>query len=352
MRIKLLRLKELLKILSSFAFIVLLAAYPSVCITGAKNGLKVAVYSVMPSLFPFMIMAKYIIFSGLIFKVGKHFKLMPKLFKLTPNECCAMCISTLSGYPSGSVMISDMVKNGQISGSRAEYIMPYISNCSPLFIIGAVGTSMLLNRKCGYILYIIHIVSSLIYAFISRQNIPPETKNNPICRNMPHNPFISAVKDSISAMLSIIAYIIFFSVISEFITAFIKLKSDLIISLITSAVEISGGCLMLSNIPVAPAFKLALISFILGFSGICVILQTADVLSENKTSVIPYIKGRLYIGFISSVITYIVFTVMPARLNVFSSCAPQIEKNMPFWFAIAFIPAMIILYITTKENKK
>ena len=50
MKIKELTIKKMIKILFAAGLLLAFAAFPSVCIRGAQNGFKTAVFSVLPSI--------------------------------------------------------------------------------------------------------------------------------------------------------------------------------------------------------------------------------------------------------------------------------------------------------------
>lgn len=232
---------------------------------------------------------------------------------------------------------------------QAEAILPYTNNCSPLFIIGTVGVSILSGRKIGYVLYLVHIVSAIIYAIISRNKIPVSITAQENSDNKIHNPFITSVRESSMALISITVYIVFFSVICELISAFSPFKNDIWTALICGFLEISTGIIMISITNISAPLKLAIVSAIISLSGLCITLQTADIMSDLDISIKNYIFGKLKIAIISFILTYIIFSIFPPLVNVFNDCSQAIKNNTAYVFWSAFIPAMIILFFYTKN---
>lgn len=344
MKIKLLRLKEIIKISAVTIMLFFMVASPKICMNGALSGLKTAATCVIPSLFPFMVVSKYIV------KTGTITKLLSKLnfSKLPSSIISAFVLGSISGYPSGSIIIKDMVAKGELTSQEADSILPFCNNCSPLFVIGTIGLSFLGNVKYGYILYIIHIFSALLYAYITCKDIPCSKTKKMILHNE-NAPFVKSMQESVVSTLNITAYIVFFSVVSHLASSIPFIKSDIFISLILSLIELSSGCIMLCVTTLSPVLKLCLISFIVGFSGICIIIQTLDVMSDMKINIRKYITAKLCIGLISACITFIVFSFFSPYINTFNDCSAEITTNLPLVFWISFISSMIILFFAAKK---
>lgn len=75
-------------------------------------------------------------------------------------------VSFLCGYPLGAKYAADLYENDIISFSTFERLVNIASNPGPLFIIGAVGTSMLKNKYLGYILLISCYLSCIAMGII------------------------------------------------------------------------------------------------------------------------------------------------------------------------------------------
>lgn len=108
MKIKILTIKKIIKLVFTTGLLLAFAAFPSVCIRGAQNGFKTAVFSVLPSILPFMILSKYII--GNSDENNKFIRLLSKFFNIPSSGMYAMLFGSLSGYPTGAALLSDQVK--------------------------------------------------------------------------------------------------------------------------------------------------------------------------------------------------------------------------------------------------
>lgn len=107
MKIKLLKLKSILKTGSILLLLFVITAFPHISIKGALNGLKTFSRCVLPSIFPFMVICKYIIYSKSNFGL---YRIIAKIFNIS-DECAeVILLGSLSGYPTGATLVCDMAK--------------------------------------------------------------------------------------------------------------------------------------------------------------------------------------------------------------------------------------------------
>ena len=143
---------------------VFLADELSIAVT---SGMQLAIGTIIPSLFPFMILADLAVCSmpsesGVI---GKQFQ---KLLNLDSSTLSTFVIGNLSGAPVGAGMISSLRINGKISREEAERAFAISSGPSLAFTVSGVGAAMWGKAYIGVILYLSVILSSVAYAIFTR----------------------------------------------------------------------------------------------------------------------------------------------------------------------------------------
>jgi sporulation integral membrane protein YlbJ len=296
-----------------------LAVFPSICIKGAKEGVVLAFFTVFPSIFPFMVLARFLILSNLIpLNIKGMDKISMFLFGLPQEVFFPFLAGCVSGYPTGTAVICDMVEKKIIPKDMAEHMLPFCNNCSPLFIIGTIGCILTKNASIGYVLFLIHIVSAIITGMVLKQSAPyVKCRNEVYLPPKTQNAFTTAVSTSISTMLNICGYIILFSVLTNILT-----YSSEKLSFLCGFLELTAGVSEIMNININSVLKLSLISAFLGFSGICVLLQNMDLASTQNLSIKKYIKGKIIFCILSFVIAYTVFS-LNQPIAVFNSCMPD-----------------------------
>lgn len=81
------------------------------CSKGAENGIGLCLSTLVPSLFPFMVLASYITDSGLAEKIGRHLSWLTKpLFGLDGCFASAIILSLVGGYPVGAKTVNLLYK--------------------------------------------------------------------------------------------------------------------------------------------------------------------------------------------------------------------------------------------------
>lgn len=273
-------------------------------VNAAKDALKLCAENIIPSLFPFFVLSQFLVNTGFAHIFGKFLSpVMRPVFKVSGAGGIAFFIGIISGYPSGAKTISDLYRSGILQKEEAEILLPYCNNSGPLFIIGAVGLGMLKNIQAGIFLYIIHIISAITVGIIFRFISSSQTKRRANIKAAYNQNFGSAfstsVKDSVSSILSVCGFVVFFSsVIAPFIT---HLENNLSSNILMGIAEVTGGISALAN-NYNLSISLPIISALLGFGGICVLLQVTGIVKAESLSVKHYIYGKLLQSILSFIL--------------------------------------------------
>ncbi|MBO5453459.1 MAG: hypothetical protein J6A69_05770 [Clostridia bacterium] len=318
--------------------------FPSACVSGAKEGLYLSLFTVFPSVFPFMVLSRYITLSGIISIRGKFAdKISRFLFSMPSEALMPFILGTVSGYPTGAAVICDMVDKKIITTDEGEHLLPFCNNCSPLFIIGTVGSVIIKNTSVGYTLFIIHITSAILTGMILKRHTPYS-----LCRSDTYvipktlNAFTTAVSSSVSAMMNICGYITLFSVITKIITL-----ADERYGFLCGFLEMTNGITNIVSFNIPVSLKLAVISFFMGFSGICVLLQIWDFTAKRKMSMRKYFTGKLISGIISFVITLAVFS-SNETVSVFNPC---VQNNSSMLSAFSVVLLLLTILMLSLKNR-
>ena len=335
--IKSMRLKNLFFLFLSIIFACLLLINPSPCIASAKNGLNISLYLVLPSLFPFAVISSYIAGNLTIPKAVS--KIFFKLFNIGQGSVIPLILGLISGFPVGAVLVSDMLKEKRLTADEASYLLPFCNALSPLFVIGVLGGGMLGSYKLGYFLYIIHLISLLLVAFLLKNNAP--FKKNTGINKSNKTSFTAAIDKGIFAMLNVSACIIFFSVVLSMIKELgIFEIFGQFSSVLYGAVELTNGLnfLTLSDLPMR--LKISLASFLCGFSGICIYLQVHSAVKNTKVSLSKYLIFKLLIGITAFLISWLLYPLVPFPYE--TSAISMVSAN-GFVSSFAYIPTAILL---------
>ncbi len=317
---------------SAAAIFFLLLISPNTAIDYMKKGLSLCVSSVVPSLFPFMIISELIVSCGMGQKISRVLSpFTKKLFGVGEAGACAFLLGTLCGFPVGARSAASMYDKGEISSRELGRILTFCNNPGPAFVISSVGVSLLHRQNLGMIIYACVIISSLIVGIFSRlflkeeigKALPFDDTRPPVMKGFDAQMFTSAVSSSAHSMLAVCAYVVFFSTVVGCVGELIEpIGAPKIISvLLFGFFELSSGAV---NAAALDSLLLSSISCALfcGWSGLSVHFQVMSVTSGRGVSFKPYLLGKAAQGIICAVLSafalkFIFPSVLSATEDVF-----------------------------------
>lgn len=192
---------------------------PEVFSKSTINGIKLFFYSVLPGLLPFMFLTKLLTELGVIFKITKRFThVSEKLFGTPGVSIYCFLMSILSGYPIGAKIIADLYNKHLISEEDAKRMSLFCTTSGPIFVIGAVGVGMLSNFKLGVLIYISHILASLVlgiaYNLIFRSKNQTQTEIV-FCNKPQQNLIANVLNETINSLFMVAGFITIFYLLTE-----------------------------------------------------------------------------------------------------------------------------------------
>lgn len=308
--------------LAIFAVMLVIISSPKQFTSGTISGLKLFVFSVLPGLFPFMLLTKLLTEIGFVFKLTfKLDKFSHCLFGTPGVSIYAFLMSIISGYPIGAKIIGDLYDKKLISQSDAKLMSIFCTTSGPIFVIGTVGSIMFSNYKFGVVLYLSHILSSFLLGVIvgnlhkfKNKNKEPSLGNiNFIIPERSKNIIADCVVSTINSLFVVGAYITMFYLIGELfdslkifqticnilspMTAKIGLSKQNLQATIYGILEVTRGAKALSLVP--SRTSMILTSFILSFSGISIIMQSMAFLKPTGVSTSNFVMFKLLHAILS-----------------------------------------------------
>ncbi len=325
-----------------------------------KKGLKLCANTVIPSLFPFMVISELIVKSGLGAKVGKLLSKPVKwLFGVGEGGACAFILGIICGFPIGAKTISSMLERGEIEKDEAERALTFCNTPGSAFVISAVGVSLFGSLRLGVTLYACVILSAVIVGTVGRIFISKKTNSTPstsiasafrtprsaLPSASPVAIFTSSIQSSASSMLTVCALVAFFSSFVGCLGAVLeKLGAP---TTLTAAIfgffELSSGVGMAADLP--PMSAILLSSIALGWSGLSVHFQVMTVCSGQKLSFKPYLIAKFCQGIVCSSLTALTLKIFPLSQDAFANITASLTKATPYanaaFVCIVFFAAAI-----------
>lgn len=374
--------------------------FPNESIVAAKEGLNIWTTVLIPSLLPFVIGANLIVDLKIVDIIGFIINPITKfIFNVSGKSALVFAISTVSGYPVGSKLASELRNNNEISKYEAQRLVSFCSTSGPLFIIGAVATGMFQNSSLGYLMITCHYLGSISVGILfrnygkeslpnSKYSLRRNIKNVIDTKASDGNGFFvlfgSAVFSGINTLLMVGGFVIVFAVVFKIFSLFniislissilsiplslFGITSELCHALISGLFEMTIGCSKVASIVSTPeVLRASLASFLIGFSGLSILAQCCNFLAKTDINTNLYILSKFLHGILAGIFTFLLYPLFQSSSVVsnFSSIY-NVFYNNPIWnyyiinyktilpiFVIVYIlVALIILEKTSYKNKK
>lgn len=284
---------------------------------GVSKGIDICLNSLIPSMYIFMILGSFINYSKIDKQIGMIFNFLSvRLFKVSGEIFSIFFISAIGGYPVGVKIISDKIRQNEISSIDGQYLLNFCVYCSPAFLISAVSIPLWNDIRIGFVIYISQIISGLLIALIcgfNKKSIIYAKENN--IKTTFANNLIDAVNSATKSILVMSSFVVLFY---AFFSLLEKLSiSQFHLNIIKGVLEVTCGCKSIQNMPFLSS--VILVSIFTSFGGICVIMQLSALLYKCKINIINFVIIRVIFSIISTCITYIFISQMDIDIACFTS---------------------------------
>ena len=350
-------------LIASAAFLLFLLR-SSVAINYMKKGLQLCAGAVIPSLFPFMIISELLIHSGVGQRVGRVLaKPMRLLFGISEAGACAFVLGAICGFPIGAKVLCSLYDRGEISGREFSRALTFCNNPGSAFVISAVGVSLLGSAELGVTLYVCVLLSAVIVGVFERIFFGKieDGSSKSGCEAVDFErkgvieAFTSAIQSSAISMMTVCAYVVFFS---SFVGCIGSLLAEINIPRVVTAMifgffEISSG--MGAAVEVgAPLVAVLLCAAGAGWSGLSVHFQIITICSGRDVSFKPFFIAKAAQGVICAVLTWIALRIFPFWEEALARF-PTLEgvgrgySNAAFVCCIFFLAAVLPIVLGRKK---
>ena len=292
--------------------------YAQEALTGVTDGLRICLQRVIPALFPFMVVSRIFVTSGMAKKLGtKLSRPFSKLFGINGNGAAALIVGLLSGFPLGAQCAVQLYENNLCSKRETEYLLAFCSNTGPSFLIGSVGIALWGNEQIGTILFLAQAISALscgmLFGIFCKKRSASMNDWQEIEFREDHTAIRlsllpDAITESVVPMLNVCAFVIVFRIIFLAVSHLLVLwdAGVIISSIFACFLEVSTGVGEAAALQQAnPAIAIALTGAAIGWSGLSVHLQIIAITAPHRLSLKPYVFGKIWSIVFTAGITYI-----------------------------------------------
>lgn len=317
-----------------------LLAWPAAVASGVSRGLSICSSVIIPSLFPFLVLAGFLVRSGVSRALGRRLERVTRLLFGLPG-CCApgILVSFIGGYPAGGVAVGELVSRGDITPRQGKRMLRFCVCGGPAFILSAVGAGMLGSVRYGAVLFAAHIAAAILLGIAQRIWVGrhPLVSAAPMEPRRPAKPlpvsaaFVESVNAACRSLLYMCGFVVLFAALltladvsgvsgffQALLTAPLRLTdADLseLPSLLSGLLEVSCGCVEAAG---SGAFAPFLLGFVLGWGGLSVHCQLAAALHEYKLLDRNFFLARLLHGLLGGILSFVLFRFVPLPLDVFN----------------------------------
>lgn len=286
-------LSHSVRILLLFMAIVLLLTHTGLVIEGAHTGLELWYHSVLPSVFPFMILTSLL------------------RNNLQSDNICYLGL--LCGLPVGAGLIDQQLSAGSMSAKKANTLLGICNITSPMFICGFILNQTLQHKVSSFYFMLILYLPMLLYACIhlrtltKRDLLSNSIKSSSKIDHSLEDILLQCIRIILMTGVYIMLFCIFIQILSHYVSGILSGPRSLyadpnnsirkilhtISYILLSELEITNGIRILDTLPFTLQLKTALIAGLASFGGICSIFQTQSAITHSELSLYHYILLKI-----------------------------------------------------------
>ena len=282
-------------LLTTLLFLLL---FPVPALAASRRGLNLWFGTLVPTLLPFLILSGFLIHTGLVhIPASLLAPVFGRLLGVSPLGSYACFIGFLCGFPMGGKVLADLTRNGRMDPEEASYLLGFINNVSPSFVITFLVTESLERPDLLLPTLLLLYGTAILYGLFTRPGL--FHRKTPAFSGIKNASVVqirfelldACIYDACITILKLGGYIVLFCILSE-MTALLPFLSPRTSAILAGVLELTGGidriCLAFSRQEV---FLLAIPLTI--FGGLCTLAQTASVLKGSGLSLYPYLMAKL-----------------------------------------------------------
>ena len=266
-------------------------------INGAKEGIKLCLCTVIPSLFPYCVLSIW--FRSLISGYDLRWLRPIERFCAMPEGTGnILLLGLLGGYPIGAICVENAVKEKQLTQTDAKYLRAICNNAGPSFIIGIIGC-VLKNKTRTFMLIFIQALSAIITNIILSDHCATYVKRSKHKAIDLAETLTQASRCMVSVSSIIVLFRTFLSVLYKYSYQMIPNK---IWALMVGFIELTNGILLLPDLIQEEIMFIAAAGMI-SFGGLCTIMQTLAISSPGSGR--SYVFAKSIQAFVSIILAYL-----------------------------------------------
>ena len=271
--------------------------FPETALSCARDGLVLWYRNLVPVLFPFLILSNLIIrlncIDGLL-------KLIHPLFHLIWGTSVYGSYAILAGFlfgcPMGAKVTGDLRKQELICQEEARYLVSFVNNLSPAFLITFLVRENLqapaLTGPTLCILYGAPLLTGLVFMPRYRTAIRSFSEKKKASKVPLKLELIDAcLFDGIVTIAKMGGYIVMFSVTAGALRL-LPFFGTTVRNILSASLEITAGIQTVTQLSLTFPAKYLCLMLLCSFGGICALMQTLSVFPMDRLTIRQYFRAK------------------------------------------------------------
>ncbi len=299
-----------------------LLARPQAAAQGFAEGARLCVGSLLPALFPFMVVCEPLVGIDLPKALLRPLARLQGL--QSEDTVAALLASWLGGYAVCARLTAQLRSAGRISARDAALLM-LLGCCSgPGFVVGYIGRLLLNSTALGALLYACQLAANLLAAMFCLPLLPKADAFGMTDRTQKKEKqelsLPLAISSAASTCLNLCGCVIFFRVVAGVLLAGAELP-DIVSACVSAGCEITAGCAAFAALGGRAAlYGICLAMSLLGFS----VWGQLKLLLQGQVPMRLLLAGRLLHAVLFPLLVRALLWALPDEQAVFNTLAPRV----------------------------
>jgi|GEM_PF-4397297 len=158
-----------LLLLGYLLFLVLFIRYATTIVTEIRSVIYLFIDQLLPIFFPFLILLQLILLHPeKTWLVRWLYPFMKKTCRLNRFGALTTCLSLISSFPLGAVMVKEGYLDKRLTKAQAHHLLMFTNQASPIFISTIVVTFLFQTKSLGIVIIVIQWLTNISIAFLFR----------------------------------------------------------------------------------------------------------------------------------------------------------------------------------------
>lgn len=343
----------------------LLLAQAGPVAAGVRQSLAVCGNLLIPSLFPFMVLATLLPVTRAGWALSAPARWLGRLYGAPAAAAPALLMSWVGGYPAGARALAQLVDSRQLTPTQAQRILCYCVHAGPAFLVTVVGAGIFGSAQLGLALWGCQLVAGILVARLLGRIPRSAARQSPPPLAFPSfsTALVSSVSSAAGGMVAVCAFVLLMGGGVAMLEAtgtlgrLAQLLSGLTAGWLTPAaarVLLAGGLEVTVGTAAATALTpleaLSVLPFLLSFGGVSVACQLAASVEARQLSLGRLLPARLLHGLLTQLLAWPLLAASCRALPAFASSAPALAADAKTPVATLLLLGAVAIFCMTLET--